>query len=675
MRFLEYFRKIPRTPILVVFLSTANVILLGVLLSRLQFSGTSLSVEGDLGIFALVLQIFCEIAVPIGIGVFCLSRSWPWRIFAYAVALLQLAVMITQVAAYVLTCELLTSLAIRNIYHIALVLNGSRLAMLVGIAMCAAAFIFVCERAPRSPRRYSFKTVAITGLLLVACGTANFVVPANIAHARDSFLLVNNLDSYSPGVAFCDVLYDVLWDRLHPNEVEAGLNVVLTPADIDKARACGIFLDMKSPYPLVHDKIYQGDLPFALRPHATKKPNIIVFFTEGLSARLVGSYGSHYSDLTPHIDSFVKHPRTMQVKNYYNHTAATYRGIHGQLCSLYPRVDGPVSRGEHQVGYFGLLDILKQLGYSTYFLDAHRKDEGYVDEMVRDLGVENVYTSEDMSPRYLANAEPLRVDALSDSQLYNSLVGFLKEHEKDAASGVRPFFVSLYNLGTHAFCEVSSDGIPYKDGENDILNTVHSLDDAFGKFWKAFQESPLADNTVVVFTSDHCHFPEPCYVAAIAPFDPSYKRFFFDTIPLAIYDPTHNLPKTFDAEYATSVDFTPTLVHMLGFPNQANPFLGTSLFDTQTRQLRGFGVAYHDRHFHFASARGIRLLEQETSDGRRLLQIQKILDYTKALEKKGQIWPAMQDAAVADRIQRQKGEQDSNGDGEPRISSHLSLRK
>ncbi len=374
-----------------------------------------------------------------------------------------------------------------------------------------------------------------------------------------------------------------------------------------------------------------------------------MIFTEGYSARLVGSYGGPYPDLTPHIDSFVKHPLTMQVKNYYNHTAATYRGIHGQLCSLYPRIEGLKSSTEKQVGYFGLVNILTQLGYSTYFLDTHRKDAAYIDEMTKNLGIQNVLTAEELSPQYLANAEPLRFDALSDHQLYKSLIGFLKDREKTATSSDAPFFAALYTIETHAFGPIASDGVHYRDSNNDTLDTVHNLDDAFGLFWKAFRKSPLAKNTVVVFTTDHCHFPEPSYVEAVTPFDPNYKRYFVDAIPLVIYDPTHNLPETFDAQYTTSIDFAPSLVHMLGFPNQPNPFLGTSIFDSETRKTRGTGVAYFDHHFHLVCSKGVQILGLDAEDGMKLAQIQKILNYTKALEKTGRIWPTTDNIAIAGR--------------------------
>ncbi len=275
MRFLQYCRTIPRDVILLGIVSIANVILLTMFFSHLQYSNITFSGNFAIGVLALFCQILFEITLPIGVGLFCLSRSWPWRILAYMVALGQLAVMVTQVTAYLLTYELITSLAIRNIYHIALVLNATRIALLIIFALCSVAFIWICERAPSSSRKYSGKTIAVAILFFVVSGTANSVLPTSMASARDPFLITNNLDPLSPGLALYDVLYDVLWDRLHPDEVEAGLNVVLTSTDLNRARTCGMFIDPQKQFPLVHENIYQGGLPFPLRPNTTKKPNIM----------------------------------------------------------------------------------------------------------------------------------------------------------------------------------------------------------------------------------------------------------------------------------------------------------------------------------------------------------------------------------------------------------------
>ncbi len=308
----------------------------------------------------------------------------------------------------------------------------------------------------------------------------------------------------------------------------------------------GFEISLSSAYPLRKDWIYEGDPPFAREPGAPRLPNIVVFFTEGLSARLIGPYGSPFPGITPNLDRFAADPRTMVVTNYYNHTFATYRGLHGQLCSLFPKdegsdawLEGPEDGGVRS--YFSLADYLRELGYETSFLDTHRRGAARVDRMLRRIGFENVRTAEDLSARYLGGAEPLRSDALSDHQLLDALVGFLGKRA-ERPGGSRPFFVGLYNVETHAFQDSAADGPKYGDGTHYSLNTVHSFDDAFGRFLEFFLNSPLAKDTVVVFTADHCHYTERTYTEVMRPYFPDLPHVPVDPIPLIIYSPLHRLP-------------------------------------------------------------------------------------------------------------------------------------
>lgn len=88
--------------------------------------------------------------------------------------------------------------------------------------------------------------------------------------------------------------------------------------------------------------VYKNNLPYASITAKESKPNVIVIFTEGTSARLLDCYGGQYEELTPNIDDFARH--SMKVDNYYNHTSATFRGTLGQLASCYSYrggADGP----------------------------------------------------------------------------------------------------------------------------------------------------------------------------------------------------------------------------------------------------------------------------------------------------------------------------------------------
>ena len=87
------------------------------------------------------------------------------------------------------------------------------------------------------------------------------------------------------------------------------------------------------PYPLIKPWIYKKPLS-CYEGCDPGKRNVIVFFVESFSARLCGVYNKSLADLTPNLDAFAD--SSLVVYNYYNHTAATSRGIQGQLCSMFP---------------------------------------------------------------------------------------------------------------------------------------------------------------------------------------------------------------------------------------------------------------------------------------------------------------------------------------------------
>jgi phosphoglycerol transferase MdoB-like AlkP superfamily enzyme len=163
--------------------------------------------------------------------------------------------------------------------------------------------------------------------------------------------------------------------------------------------------------------------------------------------------------------------------------------------------------------------------------------------------------------------------ALSDQSLFRGLVAFLRQREGSADTS--PFFVATYNIGTHAFL-ASAPGDANYTGDNAALDKLHNFDAAFGEFLRYFVASPYADNTVLVFTSDHATYPEPPYREVAGP---DLKPYFVDRIPLLFLDPRHVLPERFDAQGRNSLDLAPTVLQLAGLQTRANSFLGRSLFE------------------------------------------------------------------------------------------------
>ncbi|NOQ93110.1 MAG: sulfatase-like hydrolase/transferase [Methylophaga sp.] len=435
--------------------------------------------------------------------------------------------------------------------------------------------------------RSTFVTLSVLSLA-ITIPNAFALWPDGLVKQRNHFLAQHQLQHYSPMWS----LYDTLF-------IQSEEAVNISPQNLSTAKKYNFHFQPDVKYPLIKDIIYHGQAPFTKKitqssnsGSTSQQPNIIIFFTEGFSSRTSNVYGSAYTDITPFLNDFAQHADSMVIDNYYNHTAATYRGLHGQLCSIYPKYGGHGGWHDNyaslpKTDYFCLSHLFNNYNYETMFLHSQFRDTTFIDEMMQILTFNQVWTADSLSKKYLSDQVPLRSNAISDQQLFRGLVGLLKDLEKQQNSSDsntnKPFFLNIYNFETHAMLDVKEDGKTYGEGDNISLNTIHNLDDAFGKFWKYFQQSPLAENTIVIFTADHCHYHEKVYVEAVNKPGSGYQSIFVDQIPLIIHDPTRKLPSHFDANYASSIDFAPSLVHYLTLPNHINAFMGRSIFE-QSRQ-------------------------------------------------------------------------------------------
>lgn len=339
-----------------------------------------------------------------------------------------------------------------------------------------------------------------------------------------------------------------------------------------------------APYPYLKDWVNRRPLPFpGRRPVA--RPNVIVLFIEGMSARTLEPYGNAFPDLTPNLQALAGD--AMVVDNYYNHTAATYRGLQGQMTSGFPRYGGSEggkgwmedqnAAGYATRSYSSLSGVLHGAGYHTVFFAPHPSISA-LNNLIAMLGFDELYNRERSVATLLQDdpVQPFIRNALTDHDLFLALRRYLEKSEDK-----QPFFIGLYNIGTHAFMDVDAHGRRYGDGGNRSLNTIHNLDAQFGDFYRWFVDSPYADNTLLVFTSDHAHYPEPSYVQVAR--DPrsgsdGYDPYFVDRIPMLVRAPWLQLPERFDAHDRTSLGLAPTVLSLLGIDRARNSFVGQSIF-------------------------------------------------------------------------------------------------
>lgn len=279
------------------------------------------------------------------------------------------------------------------------------------------------------------------------------------------------------------------------------------------------------------------------KPEALKdKPNIILIFTEGLSKSIV----EDERQIMP--NTYYLQTHSLSFNHYYNHTAATYRGLIGQLYSGY-------QRNNNDANYLvSIQKILKDNGYYTQFINTEPHN-GQFTSYLNSLQFDKVIQTDDV----VSSSE------LSDAQAYTYLKKIV------SASSTQPTFTVIYTFHTH----VSLDGVDevYGDGSNAMLNKFYDNDVQLGKFMDAFNRSSWSDNTLLVYTSDHATYVDDSYLAT---FDNPRDDLFVDQIPLYFYYKGIE-PEEIDAGGMNTLSLAPTILDYVDISGE-NYFLGDSLF-------------------------------------------------------------------------------------------------
>lgn len=346
------------------------------------------------------------------------------------------------------------------------------------------------------------------------------------------------------------------------------------------SRAAGAFAG-SAREPMEKNEFYKDGVEdyFKKPEEIPENPNVILIFAEGLSRNIVEDPGN----IMPNVAALQE--ESVSFTNYYNHTFATYMGLSGQLYSGYQLEN-------YDVNYLvSLQDVFKEAGYRTAFINTEPQNKEFSDY----LG--NLWFDELIADEGRIDG---MADALSDRAAYELLFETALEKSEDG----QPFFLAMYSFGTHA----TLDGVyeKYGDGSNALLNRFYDLDVQVGAFLERFQESRLAENTVIIFTSDHAAYQDADFVTAF----PGYVRDApsLDQIPLFIYY-RGLTPKSYDVGGRNSLDMAPTVLDFLDL-SAPNCFLGDSLFAPVSRSA--YDVYFESMGTYYCTAGGeINILSAE----------------------------------------------------------------
>jgi arylsulfatase A-like enzyme len=261
-------------------------------------------------------------------------------------------------------------------------------------------------------------------------------------------------------------------------------------------------------------------LPTAPCPAAERRPNIVFILADDLGWTDLGCMGSAYYE-TPAIDRLAR--QGLKFTSYYNcqncapTRAALMSGQYGPLTGIFTvgtsergqaqfrKMNVPANRTQLPLDRVTVADALKGAGYATGMFGKwhlgqapayHPSRRGF-DEAVVSMGRHFDFNT---NPKVEVPAGTYLADFLTDRA-----VGFIERH-KD-----RPFFLYLPHFGVHAPYQAKKELIARYEkkrpagGHHDPVYAamIDSVDQSVGRVLAKLDELKLADNTVVIFSSDN----------------------------------------------------------------------------------------------------------------------------------------------------------------------------
>ena len=346
------------------------------------------------------------------------------------------------------------------------------------------------------------------------------------------------------------------------------LQVELNPIVQKKFERFGIKYNLNEFEIGSHKNIFPPTSTLLLSPKISQKPNVLIIFLESFSARLSEIYNPKLVGVTPGLVKMSNDKNTTVFHKYYNASTPTITGLLSQLCSFLP----PTGHNEITNGgvrhhrLLCLPEILHNNGYKySAYITAVDREFANKGTIITDMGTQKFFGTDEL--KTYIDGEPLSW-GYSDHQLFPATWKLMNEQAK------QPFIMMLSTVDTHPPFTLAKDMVKYGDQKNDLLNSAHTTDDAFLKFWDEFVQSPLYQNTIVITVADHAVFPT-AYTKDKFP-DVTGKLSFYDENLFMMYVPKSTLPKKIDL-YSSGVDFAPTILNLLNI-NTKNAFEGRSIF-------------------------------------------------------------------------------------------------
>lgn len=300
-------------------------------------------------------------------------------------------------------------------------------------------------------------------------------------------------------------------------------------------------------------------------PMVSGQRNVVVLILESFSREYFGYYNPGRTEsYTPFLDSLLAHSLT------YEHTFANGRksidAMPSSLTSVPFFIEPFILTPSSLNDLTGLADCLGHKGYSSAFFHGAPNSSMGFQAFARSAGFQNYYGMSDYcaDPRTGGRSDFDGHWAIWDEEFLQFTATAITERLHE------PFLAGFFSATSHhPFRIPERYEKAYAGGPLPIHRAVQYSDNALRQFFKTASSQPWFRNTLFVFTADHTNqlqYPE------------SHTSTGLFSIPIAIYDPSGELPTGLQKGVMQQIDIMPTVLRILGYDQPFSAF-GKNIFD------------------------------------------------------------------------------------------------
>lgn len=413
----------------------------------------------------------------------------------------------------------------------------------IAFALLVIAFIkvnkWICSITPLPVERLSFKVFAFrfaTFILVIAIG----IIGAR-GGLQASPLAINAAVEHAP-------------NEFVPIVLNTPFSIITTTAN-KKLPEVRYYSDEKLAEFVDPVKMYSGN--------PSQKRNVVIIILESFSKHFTGL--GKFKSYTPYLDSLMQH--SFVCRNAYANALHSAEGIPAIVAGIPSLMNEPFTSSIYSTNRITALPaLLKEIGYNSAFYHGATNGTMNFDVFCANAGFD----------KYYGRAEYDNEDDYDGSWgIWDE--PYLQYAANELSQHKQPFFASVFTLSSHDPYKVPEK---YKEilpkGEIPAQQSIAYTDMALRRFFETASKLPYFNNTLFVFTADHCSLKTID--------DNDNVNMGFYRIPIFFYAPGDSSLKGTTDHLMQQIDILPSIMDRIGYDQ---PFFayGKSIFRNEGKRF------------------------------------------------------------------------------------------